>query len=104
MIVDGRSTMEDYQTEVPAIMEAFSSGECDKLLLQILDLERPPSYIDPDLAFWTLNEIKNYVTKLAIICDVHLKAEAEEIAELFRNHGTPVAVFTRLEAARAWIV
>ena len=103
LTVLGSSTLEDFQESMPDIISAFRSGKHSKLLLQVKNLNESDNYIDPDLEFWVINQIKVWVTKMAIVCPNDLRPAVEQVAEVVRNHNKPVKIFNDLQDALRWL-
>jgi hypothetical protein len=99
----GRSTFEDFQAEMPGLMRCLRSGKYPKFLLDIKHLDAPNDYVDPDLAFAAINQIKSWISRLAIVCPANLSDVVEPIAEIVRNHRKPVRKFTRVADALRWL-
>lgn len=99
----GRSTFEDFQAEMPGLMRCLRSGRYPKFLLDIEHLDAPDDYVDPDLAFAAINQIKIWISRMAIVCPVEHVDAVEPIAEIVRNHRKPVRQFSRVADALRWL-
>mgnify|MGYP001828968385 FL=1 len=99
----GRSTFEDFQAEMPGLMRCLRSGKYPKFLLDIKHLDAPGDYVDPDLAFGAINQIKIWISRMAIVCPVELVDAVEPVAEIVRNYRKPVRTFARVADALRWL-
>jgi hypothetical protein len=99
----GRSTFEDFQVEMPGIIRCLQSGRYPNFLLEIEHLNEPGGYVDPDLAFGAINQIKIWISRMAIVCSAELSETVEPIAEIVRNHRKPVKKFSRVTDALRWL-
>jgi hypothetical protein len=99
----GRSTFEDFQAEMPGIIRCLRSGKYPKLLLEIKHLDEPENYIDPDLAFGAINQIKSLISRMAIVCPADVYETVVPVAEIVRNYRKPVKKFSRVTDALRWL-
>lgn len=99
----GRSTFEDFQVEMPEIISCLQSGKYPNCLFEIEHLAEPQGYVDPDLAFGAINEIKVWISKMAIVCSADVSEIVEPIAEIVRNYRKPVREFSRVTDALRWL-
>ena len=99
----GRSTFEDFQDQMPGLIDSLRTGKYPSLILLIEHLDEPEDYVDPDLAFGAVNQVKVWISRLAIVCPADLFDAVEPIAEIVRNHRKPVRTFTRLADALHWL-
>jgi len=99
----GRSTFEDFQAEMPDILRCLRSGKYRKFLLEIKHLDAPEDYVDPDLAFGAINQIKIWISRMAIVCPVDVYGAVEPVQEIVRNYRKPVKKFSRVTDALGWL-
>ena len=99
----GRSTFEDFQAEMPGILSCLRSGKYPNFLLEIEHLNEPENYVDPDLAFGAINQIKIWISRMAIVCPVDIHETVEPVAEIVRNYRKPVKRFSRVTDALRWL-
>jgi hypothetical protein len=99
----GRSTFEDFQAEMPGILRCLQSGKYPYFLLEIEHLDEPKDYIDPDLAFEAINQIKIWISRMAIVCPDDVYETVEPIAEIVRNYRKPVEKFSSVADALRWL-
>jgi hypothetical protein len=99
----GRSTFEDFQAEMPGILRCLRSGKYPKFLLEIKHLDEPEDYIDPDLAFGAINQIKSWISRMAIVCPADVFEAVAPVAEIVRNYRKPVKKFSRVTDALCWL-
>jgi len=99
----GRSTFEDFQAEMPGILHCLRSGKYPNFLLEIEHLDEPENYVDPDLAFGAINQIKIWISRMAIVCPADVYGAVEPIAEIVRNYRKPVKKFSRVTDALRWL-
>ena len=103
LVVNRRSTFDDYQTTLPELLGKLKQPKFDKLLLEIRSLDEPADYIDPDLTFSTLNDIKGCISKMAVVCPGDLSDEVENMVRPVRNWGKPVQQFPDITEAFDWL-
>ena len=99
----GRSTFEDFQAEMPSILRCLQSGKYPNFLLEIEHLDEPADYVDPNLAFEAINQIKISISRMAIVCPADVYQTVKPIAEIVRNYRKPVKKFSRLTEALRWL-
>jgi hypothetical protein len=99
----GRSTFEDFQDQMPGLIGSLKTGKYPSLILHIEHLDEPEDYVDPDLAFGAINQVKVWISRMAIVCPDNLLDVVEPIAEVVRNHRKPVRKFTQLADALHWL-
>jgi hypothetical protein len=99
----GRSTFEDFQAEMPGILRCLRSGKYPNFLLEIEHFDQPENYVDPDLAFGAINQIKIWISRMAIVCPDEISGTVEPIAEIVRNYRKPVKKFSQVTDARRWL-
>ena len=99
----GRSTFEDFQAEMPGILRCLRSGKYPNFLLEIEHLDEPEDYVDPDLAFDAINQIKIWISRMAIVCPADVSETVEPVAEIVRNYRKPVKIFSRMTDALRWL-
>ena len=99
----GRSTFEDFQAEMPGILRCLRSGKYPNFLLEIEHLDEPEDYVDPDLAFDAINQIKIWISRMAIVCPADVSETVEPVAEIVRNYRKPVKIFSRTTDALRWL-
>ena len=75
----------------------------NSISLEIRSLDEPADYIDPDLTFSTLNDIKGCISKMAVVCPGDLSAEVENMVRPVRNWGKPVQQFPDITEAFDWL-
>jgi len=99
----GRSTFDDFQAEMPGILRCLQSGKYPNFLLEIEHLDEPEKYVDPDLAFGAINQIKIWISRMAIVCPADLYHAVEPVAEIVRNYTKPVKKFSQVKDALRWL-
>ena len=93
VVQDGRSSYQDFQNVIPDVMESLKTRNFPNLLLEIKNLEHDEDYVDPDLAFWTLNKVKTLISKMAIVCPDQVREDIQPIETLMTNYNVPAKIF-----------
>ena len=101
LVVEGLSSLQDYQSVMPDLFQKLE--KCDKLLLEVRNLDRPLDHVDPDLAFTAMNELKFHVSSMAVAAPPPLLDQIEPLIEIMQNVGTPVRRFGTAQEAEAWL-
>ncbi len=99
----GRATNEDFQKSIPDLMRILKSQSFPNFLLEIEHLEQDGDYVDPDLAFWTLNEIKHWISRMAIVCPAEFRERARPVQTLMTNYNIPTKIFDKRTDALVWL-
>lgn len=111
IVVTGPAAVRDYQDIMPRIIGELRDAADVLMLVEIREFAPDERTQDHDLGFFFINEIKEAVAKLAIVCPDALRTEADELVQIIRNHrhnqgrndGGAGDVFSSVEAARAWL-
>lgn len=98
-----RSTFEDFQAEMPSIIGCLQSGKYPNFLPEVEHLDETEHYVDPDLAFGAINQIRIWISRMAIVCPVDVSETVELLAEIVRNYGGAVKKFSRIADALRWL-
>ncbi len=103
LLQNGRSNYEDFQTVIPQVMTSLKTQDFPNFLLEIENLEQDEDYIDPDLAFSTLNDVKLWISKMAIVCPETVREQMEPVRQLISNYQIPTEIFDNRSDAMAWL-
>lgn len=103
LLQNGRSNYEDFQTVIPQVMTSLKTRDFPNFLLEIENLEQDEDYIDPDLAFSTLNDVKLWISKMAIVCPETVREQMEPVRQLISNYQIPTEIFDNRSDAMAWL-
>ena len=103
LVQNGRSNYEDFQTVIPQVMTSLKTRDFPNFLLEIENLEQDEDYIDPDLAFSTLNDVKLWISKMAIVCPETVREQMEPVRQLISNYQIPTEMFDNRSDAMAWL-
>lgn len=103
LVQNGRSSYEDFQNVIPDVMKSLKTRDFPNFLLEIKNLEQDEDYIDPDLAFSTLNDVKLWISKMAIVCPEALREQVEPVRQLIGNYQIPAKIFDDRSDALVWL-
>ncbi len=103
LVQNGRSNYEDFQTVIPQVMTSLKTRDFPNFLLEIENLEQGEDYIDPDLAFSTLNDVKLWISKMAIVCPEAVREQVEPVRQLISNYQIPTKIFDDRSDALVWL-
>jgi len=98
----GRNNLDDFQDSMPIITKKLKTGNFENLIIEIENLQHGVDYIDQDLAFYSINEMKSWISKVALVCNGEIPSEVDALMELFRNYQIPVVSFANMSDARDW--
>ena len=98
----GRNNLVDFQDSMPIITKELKNGNFKNLIIEIVNLQHGFDYVDPDLAFYSINEMKRWIAKVALVCNGEIPSEVDALMELFRNYQIPVVSFANMSDARDW--
>ena len=92
-----------FKPRCQAFSVACGLASTPKFLLEIKHLDEPEDYIDPDLAFGAINQIKSWISRMAIVCPADVFEVVAPVAEIVRNYRKPVKKFSRVTDALCWL-
>jgi hypothetical protein len=87
---------------MPIIIKKLKTGNFKNLIIEIENLQHRVDYVDPDLAFYSINEIKRWISRVALVCDGEVPNELNDLMELFRNYQVHVEFFDNISDAWSW--
>jgi hypothetical protein len=103
LLQNGRSSYEDFQNVIPDVMKSLKTRDFPNFLLEIENLEQDEDYVDPDLAFSTLNDVKLWISKMAIVCPETVREQVEPVRQLISNYQIPAKIFDDRSDALEWL-
>jgi hypothetical protein len=103
LVQNGRSNYDDFQTVIPQVMTSLKTRDFPNFLLEIENLQQDEDYIDPDLAFSTLNDVKLWISKMAIVCPEAVREQMEPVRQLISNYQIPAKIFDDRSDALVWL-
>ena len=98
----GRNSIDDFQNVMPDIICSAKLKEFKNLIIEILNLKEADDYVDPDLAFYSINELKRWAAKVGVVCKNEIPDDVDLLMDVFRNHEIPVRYFKNISDARDW--
>lgn len=98
-----KTTRDDYQRGLSSLMKQLSTTTSYDFVLHFDRSHTHPAATEKTHGDKLLLDLRNYMRRMAIVCDPAYLTRAEELAGLVASQQKPTKVFTSMSDAEDWI-
>lgn len=101
--IDAPVPMQEQQKILAEIIAKISRLEISKWLFVFTTTEQQDSEQARRFTEFVFDELKKYISKVAVVCDPALRGRAREVLAPIENQEKPVRIFASETEARTWL-